>query len=566
MDTTKAPPSEAYAEALAKFDPGQARDPAGTGTGGQWTSMRADAAVLSSPNAQSALAQHNASVGETPASYQSRLDAEDERILDEINAEIMAARKARKIKSDLIRMVVIAETQGVALDALRPRLQKVFGMDIVAETRRIRLEKISLEAAPTQALEKVHWYFLRTLTALVNRVYAGEMGDEFISQASALIASQINKAYKQAWLDVGDEGQPSPALKAQLTADAEALILKQYDWIDRYYNDIVRARDNDVPPNAVLARVRLWANRYNEAYTDAIMTIKAEVEERLQWQMGGMEEHCDICQQLNMIVARASEWQALGVQPQMGPNPALQPHDGLKGCGGWNCGCRLLPTTQRRTPKAFETIMNIVTAGYTPPEITIIPGIGKAESGDLKKHFGPGEHASGSPQSIHGGEGEHLPHEAQEHGGFSYQPASRKSPTKGKILSIYPDREKIFKPGTLTALAVRQFVKDNADLLADKGNYIGGWLDVDPPGSGQVFIDISRIVDTDDEALELSKKYKQAAYFDLGSKTVVQVGAHAAVGKAEKPEPKPPVLAILPPDFTDADLEAFIQALTKGKP
>ena len=67
----------------------------------------------------------------------------------------------------------------------------------------------------------------------------------------------------------------------------------------------------------------------------------------------GETEHCETCRQLNGIVARATEWQRIGVRPQNAPN-------GLLDCGGWNCQCAINPTTQRRTPGAYDKIIGII--------------------------------------------------------------------------------------------------------------------------------------------------------------------------------------------------------------
>jgi hypothetical protein len=80
--------------------------------------------------------------------------------------------------------------------------------------------------------------------------------------------------------------------------------------------------------------------------------IAAHYGQRMMWVYGDAD-HCSTCEQLNGIVAYASEWETLGVKPQSPPNPLLQ-------CGGWRCKCSLRVTDRRRSPKAFETIMNIV--------------------------------------------------------------------------------------------------------------------------------------------------------------------------------------------------------------
>jgi hypothetical protein len=103
--------------------------------------------------------------------------------------------------------------------------------------------------------------------------------------------------------------------------------------------------------------VDIWANRYPDVVNQAILAT-AEEKTKLEWVYSPEKEHCTICSALNGIVAYAREWDELGVRPQNPPNPALSKDNG--GCGGWRCGCELIPTTRRRSPDAFTTIMNIV--------------------------------------------------------------------------------------------------------------------------------------------------------------------------------------------------------------
>lgn len=197
---------------------------------------------------------------------------------------------------------------------------------------------------------KTYDYFLQQLERLIRSVYAGNLGGEFIDVIANLISGQIYQAVNQAWLDSGMDGE----LPDYLSQLADSIILGQYDHVDQLYRDIVDARVDGTPIDPLLARAPLWANRWNEAYNQALQAITAEMGGRMIWKMGPTEKHCGTCAPLDGIVAFASEWEELGVHPQGGPNDALE-------CGGWNCLCELLPTEQRRSPDAYGRIMNIVT-------------------------------------------------------------------------------------------------------------------------------------------------------------------------------------------------------------
>lgn len=197
---------------------------------------------------------------------------------------------------------------------------------------------------------KTYDYFLFTLENLVESVYNGYIGGDFIDVMANLISGQLTQAYQQAWTDEGD-GTEFPAY---LNGSLEDMILNQFDFVDQYYRDIVDARIDQTPIEPLLSRAALWANRWQEAYNQALLLIRAEMGENLEWVYGDdVQEHCPECEALNGIVARASEWQELNVHPQGAPNDKIS-------CGGWRCGCTLLPTDKRRSPKAFDTIMNIV--------------------------------------------------------------------------------------------------------------------------------------------------------------------------------------------------------------
>jgi hypothetical protein len=192
-------------------------------------------------------------------------------------------------------------------------------------------------------------YFERELERAVSNVYYGYLGGEFIDIMASMIYGQLEQAFRHAWLAEGGDGE----LPDYLTDAFEAMYLEQFDHVDQFYRDIVDARIDETSIDPLLARVSLWANRWNEAYNQAVALIAAEEGENMEWVLGETEEHCPECSALNGMVARASEWDALNVHPQGAPNEMLT-------CEGWRCDCSLVVTDKRRSPKAFDTILNIV--------------------------------------------------------------------------------------------------------------------------------------------------------------------------------------------------------------
>ena len=181
-------------------------------------------------------------------------------------------------------------------------------------------------------------FFLTAIERMVRNVYYGFMGGDFIDVMANLISGQIMDAYQQAWLDDGG----SLPIPEYLTSAAEADILRQYDFVDQYYRDIVDARVDKTAVEPLIARAQLWANQWNNSYNNASLLIQKEEGGNLIWKLGATEKHCDTCSSLNGIVASAKEWEESGYKPQNPPNSYLT-------CGGWRCDCSLEPTEQRRS-------------------------------------------------------------------------------------------------------------------------------------------------------------------------------------------------------------------------
>jgi hypothetical protein len=167
-----------------------------------------------------------------------------------------------------------------------------------------------------------------------------------------LISGQLTQAYQQAY---EDEGFTDFFLPDFLQTSLDDMILNQYDFVDQYYRDIIDARVDQTSVTPLLVRAQLWAQRWTEAYNQARHLITLEYGGNEEWTLGATEEHCPECAALNGIVARASEWEMLGVRPQHAPNDKLT-------CGGWRCDCERKPTDKRRSPNAYWRIEEIMLA------------------------------------------------------------------------------------------------------------------------------------------------------------------------------------------------------------
>ena len=195
---------------------------------------------------------------------------------------------------------------------------------------------------------KTYDYMLKQIEGLVRGVYSGDVGGAFIDTMANLISGQFTQAFEQAWKDEEGRGE----LPDYLASALESAILNQYDYVDQYYRDIVDARVDKTPIDPLLFRATLWAQRWTESYNEAIRLIALENGGNMVWTLGATEAHCPECAAFDGIVARASEWDALGIRPQNAPNSAIS-------CGGWQCDCSLTPTDKRRTAGAYGKLEEI---------------------------------------------------------------------------------------------------------------------------------------------------------------------------------------------------------------
>jgi len=197
---------------------------------------------------------------------------------------------------------------------------------------------------------KTYDYYLNQLNGLVRGVYENNLGGDFITIMANLISGQLTQAYQQAF---EEQGFTDFVLPEYLSSSLEAMILGQYDHVDKFFRDIVDARIDETPIAPLLVRAQLWAQRWTEAYNEAVRLITVNSGGNLEWIYAPEKEHCPECESLNGIVMWASEWDLIGVKPQNAPNSALT-------CGGWKCGCALVPTDKRRSPNAYGRVEEII--------------------------------------------------------------------------------------------------------------------------------------------------------------------------------------------------------------
>lgn len=135
---------------------------------------------------------------------------------------------------------------------------------------------------------------------------------------------------------------------------------------------------------------------------------------------------------------------------------------------------------------------------------------------DKAGRFTSGSHAYTASGAISSGG---LVKRLHESGGFTYNPIAQLSPTRGFMVSPYPQREHVIE-GKVTGRDIMRYVRHNADLLGQPGHFLGGWFD---ESSGKTYLDVSVRAKSGRAAARLAKTHNQYAYFDLGKMRTVNV-------------------------------------------
>jgi hypothetical protein len=191
-------------------------------------------------------------------------------------------------------------------------------------------------------------YYIRALRRAVLNFFRMDMDAfEFIDEMVRLIDGQFTRAWNEGAREVGVDPKDMDEEDLAILQDRKD---QEQEYILGFASDIETARIEQAPITPLYNRVEMWANRYNEVKSDAMIHFGGK--KKLEWQLGSTEQHCETCSQLNGIVAWAKEWEQSGIHPQGAPN-------GLLECGGWKCDCRLGVTDKRRTSNALETLMDI---------------------------------------------------------------------------------------------------------------------------------------------------------------------------------------------------------------
>ena len=102
-----------------------------------------------------------------------------------------------------------------------------------------------------------------------------------------------------------------------------------------------------------------------------------------------------------------------------------------------------------------------------------------------------------------------LAREARVKGGYSYNVITGKPPKTGFMVSNHKDREKPID-GLPSSGIIKQYLKDNEDLLTQLGNFAGAWS-----SGGKTVLDVSINVPDCRTAEKLRVEHHQEKYWDV---------------------------------------------------
>jgi hypothetical protein len=111
-----------------------------------------------------------------------------------------------------------------------------------------------------------------------------------------------------------------------------------------------------------------------------------------------------------------------------------------------------------------------------------------------------------------------------ENGGATMNPVTGDVPTSGYVVSMAGNEQtyKLFGNDVVKEIlvsgAVDLYVKDNDDVLSLPGMYLGSWID-----DGMLYLDISRVYESEHDALREAVTNGQKAYYDLDNAKTIEL-------------------------------------------
>jgi len=188
--------------------------------------------------------------------------------------------------------------------------------------------------------------YAAVLQANVRALWSGAITRaQFVSLMMAAIQHYLMLAWAEGARDEDLTGLLD--LTYEEAAVLQELIWMEWMFVDRFADDIVEEDEaGGFPLGPFIRRTELWVNRFASVKIKA--QVMARADEKSEWRITPLKEHCRTCVALTGMVKRNSTWNNT-VLPRNGPNPMLE-------CKGFQCGCWLMPTDQPVTPGGFPPL------------------------------------------------------------------------------------------------------------------------------------------------------------------------------------------------------------------
>lgn len=167
-----------------------------------------------------------------------------------------------------------------------------------------------------------------------------------------------------------------------------------------------------------------------------------------------------------------------------------------------------------------EVVIDLAPDNPAPPYISrhILERIGGTRFLKIiSKHGGPGPHANGSPQSIHGNwsrgtSSRQLFSTTSEQGGSTTRLSTGDVPTTGWAVAQKRYSQEITADQDPGAADIKRYIQTRYQALSQPGNYLGTWYDSD---TGSLWLDVTQVIEDADAAYDWAKEQGEIAIFNL---------------------------------------------------
>jgi hypothetical protein len=184
-----------------------------------------------------------------------------------------------------------------------------------------------------KALADTQSAFKQEFTRLAQLVVSGKLSKAAMKPALRLeLAQRGIDAYKDG---LEDGGREDLTLDDEGKKDISVWRSQQSPFITKFVNELFN-EDKVFQPQEIANRADMWVNKsLNRIYFEGLRA--ANKEQRFMWVIDPQKEHCVTCLKLNGQIHRMKVYISKNLLPQ---SSALV-------CGGYKCGCKLVPTNDK---------------------------------------------------------------------------------------------------------------------------------------------------------------------------------------------------------------------------